>query len=82
MKIKKGIYRHFKGKSYLVIRTARHSETLEEMVIYQALYGSKEFGKNVVWVRPKGMFFEKVLYEGKSVPRFKFIQEECQGVSP
>ena len=53
--IKPGRYRHFKGKEYEVIALARHSETLEEMVVYRALYG--EHG---VWVRPKAMFMSEV----------------------
>ncbi len=67
--MKLGIYQHYKGKKYRVIAFARHSETLEEMVVYQALYTSEEFGENAVWVRPQKMFFEEV----KGVPRFKFI---------
>ncbi|MFH1054345.1 MAG: DUF1653 domain-containing protein [Candidatus Woesearchaeota archaeon] len=68
--IKKGKYQHYKGKFYQVIGTARHSETLEEFVIYQALYDSEEFGKNAVWVRPKSMFLENVTADGREVPRF------------
>ena len=70
--MKLGVYQHYKGKKYRVIAFARHSETLEEMVVYQALYNSKEFGENAVWVRPKKMFFEEV--NGKA--RFEFIGEE------
>lgn len=68
MKIKKGKYRHFKGKNYKVIALARHSETEEEFVVYQALYGKKG-----LWIRPANMFLEKVLLNGKKVPRFKFL---------
>jgi hypothetical protein len=75
-KIKPGKYRHFKGKKYRVIGEAIHSETLEEMVIYKALYDSKEFGKNAVWVRPKKMFFETVSVDGKKVPRFEYIEKK------
>jgi hypothetical protein len=70
--MKTGIYRHYKGKSYEVIGVARHSETLEEMVVYKALYES-EFGKNSLWVRPKAMFLEKIIHEGKEMDRFEFI---------
>jgi len=70
-KIKPSKYQHYKGKFYEVVGTARHSETLEEFVIYKALYDSKEFGKNALWARPKKMFFEKVIIGGKKVPRFK-----------
>ena len=72
-KIKLGKYEHFKGKSYEVVGVARHSETLEELVVYKALYDHKEFGKNSLWVRPKKMFFENVTIEGKEVPRFKYL---------
>lgn len=65
-----GIYRHFKGNLYKVVGTAKHSETLEPMVIYQALYG--DFG---LWVRPKSMFLETVERDGKSFPRFEFTGE-------
>ena len=59
-----GKYRHYKGKFYEVIDTAIHSETLERMVVYRALYESKEFGKDQLWVRPEKMFLEKVLVQG------------------
>ncbi len=74
--IKPGIYKHYKGKLYEVIGIARHSETLEELVVYKALYESKEFGRNAVWVRPKAMFAEKVVVDGNEVPRFEFIREK------
>jgi hypothetical protein len=60
-----GLYQHYKGGRYKVIDVARHSETLEPMVVYRALYG--EFG---LWVRPAGMFFETVIVEGKAQQRF------------
>jgi hypothetical protein len=60
-----GIYRHYKGQRYRVLGTARHSETLEELVVYRALYG--EHG---LWVRPAAMFAESVRVAGVSVPRF------------
>ncbi len=72
-KVKLGKYQHYKGKFYEVIGVARHSETLEELVVYRALYDSKEFGKNAIWVRPKSMFLEKVTVNNKEVPRFRFI---------
>ena len=68
--IKQGRYRHFKGNEYRVLGMARHSETLEEMVVYQQLYGEEG-----VWVRPLGMFLETVEVEGKTVPRFRYIEE-------
>ena len=69
--IKPGRYRHFKGNEYKVLYNARHSETLEEMVVYQALYG--EFG---IWVRPSRMWNEMVEYNGKTIIRFLYIGEE------
>ncbi len=72
-KIRPGIYRHYKGKDYEVIGVARHSETLEELAVYRALYSSKEFGKNALWVRPKKIFQETVIVDGKKMPRFNFI---------
>lgn len=69
--IKKGRYRHFKGKEYEVLFTARHSETCEEMVIYKALYGSGE-----IWARPAEMWNETVVHEGRKVSRFEYIDEE------
>lgn len=60
-----GKYRHYKGNLYEVIGIAYHTETLEELVVYKALSDQDK-----LWVRPKTMFFEEVIYEGKSVPRF------------
>ena len=71
-KLKSGRYQHYKGKFYKVLGVARHSETLEEMVVYKALYRA-EFGLNSLWVRPKEMFLEKVQLNGKKVSRFKYI---------
>lgn len=68
--MEKGIYRHYKGKLYEVIAFARHSETLEEMVVYKALYQPE--GGNL-WVRPKTMFEEEVIVDGKRVKRFEKI---------
>lgn len=62
-------YRHYKGKEYEVIGIAKHSETLEEFVVYKALYG-----KNQLWIRPKKMFFEKVIVDGENRPRFERIK--------
>lgn len=71
-----GKYQHYKTKKlYEVIGLALHSETLEEMVIYKALYHCEKFGHNQVWARPKKMFLEYVIYDGKSVTRFKKIDE-------
>lgn len=69
MILRLGAYEHYKGNRYRVIGTARHSETLEELVVYQALYGKKE-----LWVRPLKMFLENVEVDGEKVPRFRFIK--------
>lgn len=74
MKYKKGIYQHYKGHLVEVIAIVRHTETLEEMVYYKELSVNKDFGKNSLWVRPKEMFFEEVVVEGKKIPRFKFLK--------
>lgn len=73
--IKPGKYQHFKGKFYRVIGIAKHSETNEEFVVYQALYDSQEFGNNALWIRPKAMFLENVIHDGKEVPRFRFVED-------
>jgi hypothetical protein len=73
--IKPGIYRHYKGKEYEVLGLARHSETLEELVIYKALYNTADLGYGALWVRPKGMFEETVLVDGKEAPRFAFVRQ-------
>ena len=65
-----GLYRHYKGMRYEVIGTVRHSETLEPMTLYKALYG--EFG---LWVRPAAMFNEQVEIDGTVLPRFTRIEE-------
>ena len=66
--VRKGIYRHYKGNKYEVIGAAKHSETLEQMVVYRALYG--DMG---LWVRPQEMFRETVVKAGQAVPRFEYI---------
>ena len=64
-------YRHFKGNVYLVLHIAKHSETLEEMVVYQAMYGDRG-----IWVRPKSMFEEEIERDGKTFRRFNPISAE------
>lgn len=61
-------YRHFKGNDYLVLNIAKHSETLEDYVVYQALYGDRG-----IWVRPMSMFEEMVEVNGMPVSRFKRV---------
>jgi len=63
-----GRYRHHKGNEYTVIGTARHSETLEELVVYR-----QEYGEHGLWVRPKEMFLETVKADGQEVPRFQAL---------
>ena len=63
-------YRHFKGNEYLVLYVAKHSETLEDMVVYQALYGEKG-----IWVRPLSMFLDTKEVDGKIVNRFEEIDK-------
>ena len=72
--IKEGRYRHFKGNEYEVLFVAKHSETLEDMVVYRALYGD-----GGVWVRPASMWNETVERDGKVYQRFTRITEETQG---
>lgn len=71
MSLETGLYRHYKGKLYEVIGTARHSETLEELVVYKATYQPE--GQNL-WVRPLKMFVEMVMVEGEEVKRFEKIK--------
>ncbi len=68
--VKCGRYRHFKGNEYRVLGTAKHSETQEELVVYQALYGTQE-----LWVRPAEMWHETVEREDYRGPRFLYIGE-------
>ena len=77
MLLKKGLYRHFKGNHYRVIDVARHSETMEEFVVYQALYGERG-----IWVRPLAMFDETIERDGKTLKRFQFVEEKCVEGSP
>jgi len=70
--MKLGKYQHYKGNYYRVIGVGKHSETLEEFVIHESLY---EHSQSHIWVRPKEMFLEDVLVEGKKVPRFRFVGE-------
>lgn len=70
MEIKRGRYRHFKGGEYEVLGIAKHSETLEEYVVYRALYGAGE-----TWVRPASMWNETLTRDGKTFLRFTYIGE-------
>ena len=69
--IRPGRYRHYKGNEYTVVGVARHSETLEELVVYR-----QEYGERGLWVRPASMFAETVEVDGRIVPRFHRIDQE------
>ena len=64
-----GRYRHYKGNEYTVLGIVRHSESLEELVLYR-----QEYGDHGLWVRPKGMFLETVEVQGEVVPRFRYLE--------
>jgi hypothetical protein len=66
--LKLGKYQHYKGGLYEVLAVAKHTETLEDLVVYQALYGERG-----IWVRPLNMFLEEVEVKGQIVPRFSYI---------
>ena len=68
--MKLGKYRHFKGNEYEVLAVANHSETMEKMVVYKALYGEGE-----IWVRPLSMWDEEITRDGKTFKRFEYIDE-------
>jgi hypothetical protein len=68
--LKPGLYRHFKGSEYRLLYVAKHSETEEPMVVYQALYGERG-----IWVRPAHMWTEHVERDGWSGPRFQYVEE-------
>ena len=69
--VQPGKYRHYKGNEYEVLGVARHSETMEELVVYRALYGERG-----LWVRPRTMFTESVVVDGRRVPRFGLVEPE------
>ena len=71
--VKSGRYRHYKGKDYIVLGVARHSETEEELVVYRQDYGDRG-----LWVRPKAMFLETVNIDGKNVARFEFVSASLE----
>ena len=76
MSIQKGLYRHFKGNYYQVIDVAKDSETQQEMVVYQALYGERG-----LWVRSLDMFTETIKRDGVTQPRFRYCEDQQQNVS-
>jgi len=73
MELKIGRYKHYKGNLYRVIGVAKHSETLEDLVIYETLYDNP---KSKLWVRPLKMFLEEVEVNGKKIPRFQYINDD------
>lgn len=70
MELKKGKYRHFKGMEYELLGVARHSETMEPMVVYRALYG-----EGGLWVRPEAMWTEHIDRDGYHGSRFQYLEE-------
>jgi hypothetical protein len=75
-----GLYEHFKGGKYHVLGVAKHSETLEEYVVYIHL-GKDSFGTdNSMWIRPASMFKESVEIEGRTVPRFKYLGDSSTNI--
>ena len=73
--IKPGVYRHYKGNLYEVVGIAKHSETLEDMVVYKALYGDRG-----TWVRPLSMWHDMIEVDGKVVRRFEFVESNEHAV--
>jgi hypothetical protein len=70
MQLRSGLYRHYKGKDYFVLRVVAHSETRESLVVYQCLYGDYSW-----WVRPLNMFTETVEMAGENILRFQFVRD-------
>ncbi len=68
-----GKYKHYKGNLYEVIAVAHNSETLEEMVVYKALYDTPDFGYGAIWIRPLVMFEEVIVIDGRSLKRFEMV---------
>lgn len=73
MQLQPGLYRHYKGPEYRVYGVATHSESEEQVVVYQALYG--DYG---LWVRPLSMFRETVEIDGEILPRFALVKAEAE----
>ena len=73
MPIPKGLYRHFKGNLYKVLEVAQDSESKDQLVVYQALYGD-----GGIWARPLSMFIEIIQRDGSSVPRFSYLDQQTE----
>ena len=73
MTIKLGIYQHYRGMRYRVLGIAKHSETLEDLVVYEALYDNKV---SKTWARPLAMFLDKIEKDGELINRFEFVGED------
>lgn len=71
--LKLGKYKHFKGKEYEVLAIAKHSETLEEYVVYKELYGNYD-----IWIRPLKMFEETITRDNKTIKRFEYIGDDIK----
>lgn len=76
IEVRPGLYRHYKNLPYEVLGTVRHSETLEPMTLYRALYGDQG-----LWVRPAAMFQEEVVVNGQRQPRFTWVGEASDSAS-
>lgn len=75
--MKIGLYKHYKGGLYNVIGVAKHSETLEEMVVYKSIHDPERKDKELsLWVRPIKMFNENVEIDGNIIPRFQFLPKQ------
>ncbi len=74
--VKLGKYKHFKGNFYEVIAIGKHSETLEEMVVYKALHKEEDEEDYKIWIRPKSLFLLNVIINGNEIPRFKYLDDD------
>lgn len=74
--MEKWIYKHYKWNLYEVFYFAKNSDTLEEFVVYKALYDSIEFWNNAIWVKPKNLFFQQIEHNWLLLPRFEYISSK------
>jgi len=75
-KIKEGLYKHYKGNLYFVLYTGKSSDSLEDMVVYQATYKSREYGDYAIWTRKLSEFMEDVIIEDKKIQRFVKLSDK------